>query len=80
MRAEILSYARSRGLFAGVSLDGSVLKPDRDDNIDLYGKNVDPKKLLTEGGKVPGPAIHLIHLLQRYDQEAKEKTAKSSGN
>jgi lipid-binding SYLF domain-containing protein len=80
MHAEILSYARSRGLFAGVSLDGSVLKPDREDNEDLYGKTVDAKKLLTEGGKVPGPATRLIHVLEHFDQEAKEKTTKSTGN
>ncbi len=40
MRAEILSYSRSRGLFAGVSLEGSTLRPDNDGNERLYGKGV----------------------------------------
>ena len=40
MRAEILSYSRSRGLFAGISLEGSTLRPDNDGNERLYGKGV----------------------------------------
>src|SRR5436190_4728318 len=42
MRAEILTYARSRGLFAGISLKGAVLKPDNDANKALYKRDVDP--------------------------------------
>ncbi len=68
MRAEILSYARSRGLFAGVSLNGSVLKPSRDDNEDLYGVRIDPKRILTEGGKVPDGAHQLIDILNKYSK------------
>ncbi len=70
MRAEILSYARSRGLFAGVSLQGSVVKADRDDNKDLYGHKVDTRELLFEGGEIPKSARKLIHLLEQYDKEA----------
>jgi len=66
MRAEILSYARSRGLFIGVSINGSVLKPDRDDNEDLYGDDVVPKKLLLEGGTIPSGAGELIQVLSQY--------------
>ncbi len=66
MRAEMLCYARSRGLFAGVSISGSVLKPDRDDNEDLYGRRVNEKKLLLEGGPVPASAKDLIQLLSKY--------------
>jgi SH3 domain-containing YSC84-like protein 1 len=69
MRAEILSYARSRGLFAGVSISGSVLKPDRGDNEDLYGRRVNEKKLLMEGGPVPASARALIVLLNRYPRD-----------
>ena len=54
MHAEILSYSRSRGLFAGISLDGSTLRPDNDANKELFGKEVDYKDILT--GKVPAPA------------------------
>lgn len=67
MRAEILSYARSRGLFAGISLEGCVLKPNMDDTEDLYGKRVDPRELLLEGkGEVPESAKSLIKLLGQY--------------
>jgi SH3 domain-containing YSC84-like protein 1 len=49
LHAEILSYSRSRGVFAGVSLNGSVLKQDTDDNTDLYGHPVDPRSILVHG-------------------------------
>ncbi len=49
MRAEILSYSRSRGLFAGVSLEGSTLRPDGDANEKLYGRKLSAKEILREG-------------------------------
>jgi len=49
MRAEILTYSRSRGVFAGVSLEGSTLRQDSDDNKELYGKAVTAKEILVEG-------------------------------
>jgi len=54
MNAEILSYSRTQGLFAGINLSGGVLKPDNDDNKDLYGKKVSPEAILT--GSTPPPA------------------------
>ena len=64
MRAEILSYSRSRGLFAGVSLEGSTLRPDNRANEKLYGKKVSAKEIIREG-KVgaPGSAHELFSLL-----------------
>jgi lipid-binding SYLF domain-containing protein len=59
MRAEILSYSRSRGLFAGVSLEGSTLRPDNGANEKLYGKKVTAKEILREG-KVGSPAAAAI--------------------
>jgi lipid-binding SYLF domain-containing protein len=59
MRAEILSYSRSRGLFAGVSLEGSTLRPDNGANEKLYGKKVTAKEILREG-KVGRPAAAAI--------------------
>jgi lipid-binding SYLF domain-containing protein len=53
MRAEILSYSRTRGLFAGISLEGAVVKQDKDGNRNLYGERVDPKRLLQEGAYPP---------------------------
>jgi len=56
MHAEILSYSRSRGLFAGISLDGAVLRPDDDANRRLYGQVYEPKQILMDGVASPPPA------------------------
>ena len=55
MKAKILSYSRSRGLFAGLELKGVVITPDEGDMRDVYGKNVTAKAVLKEG-KVAAPA------------------------
>jgi SH3 domain-containing YSC84-like protein 1 len=55
MRAEILSYSRSRGLFAGISLEGSTLRPDNDGNERLYGKGITAKEIVINS-KVHPPA------------------------
>ena len=55
MRAEVLTYSRSRGLFAGVSLEGSTLRPDNDANERLYGKKVEAKAIVFRKA-VPTPA------------------------
>ena len=49
MDAEILTYSRAKGLFAGISLDGATLRQDKDDNRDFYGKDVDARNILLEG-------------------------------
>src|SRR5499426_2399444 len=49
MRAEILTYSRSRGAFAGVSLTGAVLRPDNDANKSLYGRTITAKELVEQG-------------------------------
>jgi SH3 domain-containing YSC84-like protein 1 len=54
LRAEILSYSRSRGLFAGISLEGSTLRPDNNANEKLYGKKVSAEEIV-RGGAVPIP-------------------------
>src|SRR5271157_692597 len=54
LRAEILSYSRSRGLFAGISLEGSTLRPDNDANMHLYGKDLPAKDIVLKG-VVPAP-------------------------
>ena len=55
MRAEILSYSRSRGLFAGISLEGSTLRPDNRANEKLYGKKLTVKEIVRQG-KIGTPA------------------------
>ncbi len=64
MNAEILSYSHTRGLFAGVSLEGAMIKQDGDGNADLYGSRVDPKTvLLGNEFRVPEAARPLVDLL-----------------
>ncbi len=66
MRAEMLTYARTRGLFAGVSLDGAVVKPDNDANQRLYGKAVEAKDLLLKGGSIPAAARPFTQSLTKH--------------
>ncbi|HJQ68832.1 MAG TPA: lipid-binding SYLF domain-containing protein [Blastocatellia bacterium] len=54
MDAQILTYSRAKGLFAGVTLNGAVVKQDKDDNRDFYGKEMDAREILFEG-KIPIP-------------------------
>jgi lipid-binding SYLF domain-containing protein len=64
LRAEILSYSRARGLFAGVSLDGSTLRPDKKANQKLYGKPMDAKAIVLQGEVAPpASALELLSIL-----------------
>ena len=64
LRAEILSYSRSRGLFAGISLEGSTLRPDNGGNEKLYEKKIDATQIVREGSvPVPPSAGKLVNLL-----------------
>lgn len=66
MKAEVLSYSRSRGLFAGISLEGSTLRSDGSANRNLYGKDLSAKEIVREG-KVSAPpsARELLALLNK---------------
>jgi lipid-binding SYLF domain-containing protein len=66
MRAEMLSYSRTRGLFAGLSLTGATLRPDGDDNAALYGPGVSMKQILAGDVKAPASAMPLLHRLDKY--------------
>jgi SH3 domain-containing YSC84-like protein 1 len=66
MHAEILSWSRARGLFAGVSLEGSTLRPDKDENTALYGPNTTQQEILTGKVKPPAAAQSLYTALNRY--------------
>jgi SH3 domain-containing YSC84-like protein 1 len=66
MRAEVLSYSRSRGLFAGISLEGSTVRPDNDANERVYGKRVEAESIVFKGAvAVPPPAQKLVSYLDR---------------
>ena len=72
MRAEILSYSRARGAFAGVSLDGSTLRPDEGANRKLYGRSTTAAKIITESRVSAPPAAHdLIAALQKSSPQLK---------
>jgi SH3 domain-containing YSC84-like protein 1 len=67
MTAKVLAYSRSKGLFAGISLSGAVLRPSGDDNKELYGREIAAKDLLLSGGNpAPAAARPLIQLLGKY--------------
>ncbi len=70
LKAEIYSYSRSRGLFAGVSLDGSVLAIDNDANQAVYGSGVTPRRIF-EGGvsNVPRAIVDFRDRLEEYTAE-----------
>lgn len=66
LRAEVLSYSRSRGLFAGISLEGSTLRPDNDGNERVYHMNVTAKDIIFKGAvAVPPSAQKLVAYLNR---------------
>jgi lipid-binding SYLF domain-containing protein len=67
LHAEILSYSRTRGLFAGLSLDGAVMKQDADDNQKLYGRKVSAQQILIDGAVTsPRSARGLDKTLTKY--------------
>lgn len=72
MRAEILSYSRARGVFAGVSVNGSTLRPDERANHKLYGKSASAAKIITRSHtKAPSSAHVLIAALQKSSPQLK---------
>ena len=66
MHADILSWSRTQGLFAGLALEGATLRQDLDDNATLYGKKLKNRDIVTKGVRPPQAAANLIALLNRY--------------
>jgi SH3 domain-containing YSC84-like protein 1 len=65
LRAEVLSYSRSRGLFAGISLEGSTLRPDNDANGRVYGRKISARDIVLHGKAAPPPAAkQMISVLE----------------
>ena len=71
MHAEILSWSRSQGLFAGVALEGATLRQDLDDNATLYGSKLENREIVTGGRPAPESGATLIGLLNK--QSARER-------
>jgi lipid-binding SYLF domain-containing protein len=66
MHAEILSWSRSQGLFAGLALEGATLRQDLDDNAELYGSRMDNREILTSHMAAPAAAAKLMIELNRH--------------
>jgi lipid-binding SYLF domain-containing protein len=71
LNAEILSYSRAKGLFAGVSLDGAVVQADRTGDRAMYGREIDRHEILSGKVAVPASARSLLRAVGQYVQEAK---------
>src|SRR5690349_24794189 len=72
MHADILSWSRSQGLFAGLAVEGATLRQDLDDNAWLYGRKLENREIVTTGVPTPPAAEKLLALLNRYS--AAERT------
>jgi SH3 domain-containing YSC84-like protein 1 len=72
MRADILSWSRTQGLFAGLALEGATLREDLDDNAALYGKKLENRVIVTSALRAPKAAAKLLEMLNRYS--ARERT------
>ena len=73
LNAEILSYSRSKGVFAGVSLDGAVMQADKSGDKAMYGDDVDRHEILNGKVAVPASARQLLDELGGYAQEAESR-------
>ncbi len=71
LTAEILSYSRAKGVFAGVALDGAVVQADKSGDKAMYGDNVDRHDILDGKVAVPASAEPLLHEIGRYVREAR---------
>ncbi|MBZ5602953.1 MAG: lipid-binding SYLF domain-containing protein [Acidobacteriia bacterium] len=75
MHADILSWSRSQGLFAGLALEGATLREDLDDNADLYGKKIENRAIVTKKHRMPPAAQKLIMLLNKYSAREEGTTS-----
>jgi len=68
LHAEILSWSRSQGLFAGIALEGATLRQDLDDNSKLYGRKLENRAIVTQHVRAPKSAARLLALLNKYSK------------
>ena len=79
LHAEILTWSRSRGIFAGLSLEGSTLRPDGSENRKLYGRDISNKEILEGDTPVPAAGRQLVVTLNRYSGTNGEETNVAAG-
>jgi SH3 domain-containing YSC84-like protein 1 len=78
LHAEILSWSRTQGLFAGVALEGATLRQDLDDNAELYhGKKLENREIVTKHVRPPKSAARLLALLNKYSRHEHVETTSS---
>jgi lipid-binding SYLF domain-containing protein len=78
LRSEVLSYSRSRGLFAGVSLEGSTLRPDDDATAAVYRRKLTAREIVISGeATIPASGRHLVDVLQKYAPRNESKQSAS---
>jgi lipid-binding SYLF domain-containing protein len=78
LRSEVLSYSRSRGLFAGISLEGSTLRPDDDATAAVYGRKLTARQIVISGeAKIPASGRQLVAVLQKYAPRNESKQSAS---
>jgi lipid-binding SYLF domain-containing protein len=80
MHAEILSWSRSQGLFAGLALEGATLRQDLDDNAKLYGKKLENKHIVTSTMRAPKAAARLMTLLNKYSKHERTSPPPTGSN
>src|SRR5438874_987393 len=78
MHAEILSWSRSQGLFAGLALEGATLRQDLNDNAQLYGRRLENREIVTTSMQTPKAAMKLIAELNKYSAHERTNTATRS--
>src|SRR5579884_1303485 len=78
MRAEVLNYSRARGLFAGITLNGAVMRQDKDDTRDLYGRMVPFRTILRGNVATPEGAQRFVNTVAKYAPESGSSTASTS--
>jgi len=78
LHAEILAWSRSRGAFAGISLNGATMRPDNDRNAQLYGHKISNREILTSNTAAPAAAEPLLAELGRYSRHEGSSSADRS--
>ena len=75
LHADILSWSRSQGLFAGIALEGATLRQDLDDNTTLYGRRLENREIVTRGVRPPKSAAKLIALLNHHSPREEKRAS-----
>jgi len=73
MHADILSWSRTQGLFAGVALEGATLRQDLDDNANIYGQRLENRAIVSSRRRMPAAATKLVTVLNRYSPREEKR-------